>query len=62
MYKVGDRLIYSKCTCGDNLHDGHIYEVIAVKGDMFMFVDSNNQKRVRNMNSKCFSKIKKVKC
>lgn len=56
-YKVGDKLIYGKCTCGDDLHEGVIYEVIAVQGNMFMFLDSNGNKRVRNMKSHCFKKI-----
>lgn len=57
MYKVGDLLTFSKCTCGDDLREGHIYEVKAVKGNLFMFLDSSNIKRVRNMNSKCFRKV-----
>lgn len=57
MYQVGDRLTFSKCTCGDDLREGHVYEVVAVKGSLFMFFDSSNQKRVRNMNSKCFKKV-----
>jgi len=50
-------LIYGKCTCGDDLHEGAIYEVLAVQGNMFMFLDSNGNKRVRNMKSHCFKKI-----
>lgn len=44
---------------GVDLHDGCVYEVIGVKGNMFVFFDSSNKKRIRNMNNKCFSKIKK---
>lgn len=57
MYKIGDKLVFGKCTCGDDLRDGHTYEVLATKGQLFMFMDSSNQKRVRNMNSKCFKKV-----
>lgn len=57
-YQVGDKLTFSKCTCGDDLREGHTYEVIAVQGNLFMFIDSSGNKRVRNMNSKCFTKVK----
>lgn len=57
-YQVGDKLTFSKCTCGDDLREGHTYEVIAVQGNLFMFIDSSGNKRVRNMNSKCFAKVK----
>lgn len=56
-YQVGDKLTFSKCTCGDDLREGHTYEVIAVQGNLFMFIDSSGNKRVRNMNSKCFTKV-----
>ena len=59
-YKPGDILIFSKCTCGDDLREGHTYEVLAVQGGMFMFIDSSGKKRVRSMNSKCFKKHKEV--
>lgn len=57
-YQVGDKLVFSKCTCGDDLREGHTYEVLATQGNMFMFLDSSGNKRVRNMNSHCFKKIK----
>ena len=57
-YQVGDKLTFSKCTCGDDLREGHTYEVIAVQSNLFMFIDSSGNKRVRNMNSKCFTKVK----
>ena len=56
-YQVGNKLTFSKCTCGDDLREGHTYEVIAVQGNLFMFIDSSGNKRVRNMNSKCFTKV-----
>lgn len=56
-YQVGDKLMFSKCTCGDDLREGHTYEVLAIQGNLFMFLDSSNKKRVRNMNSKCFTKV-----
>ena len=56
-YKVGDILTFSKCTCGDDLREGHTYEVLAEQGTLFMFIDSSGKKRVRNMNSKCFTKV-----
>lgn len=57
LYKVGDKLKYRKCTCGDDLREGHVYEVLAVMGDMFVFYDSSNIKRVRNFNNRCFEKV-----
>ena len=56
-YQVGDKLTFLKCTCGDDLREGHTYEVIAVQDNLFMFIDSSGNKRVRNMNSKCFTKV-----
>lgn len=56
-YKKGDLLIFSNCTCGDDLREGYIYKVVATQGDLFMFIDSSGNKRVRNMNSKCFKRL-----
>lgn len=56
-YQVGDKLTFSKCTCGDDLREGHTYEVLAVQGNLFMFIDSSGKKRVRNISSKCFKKV-----
>lgn len=55
-YQVGDTLVFSKCTCGDDLREGHEYKVLAIQGDLFIFIDSSGKKRVRNMNSSCFKK------
>lgn len=56
--KVGDKLEYQKCTCGDDLTEGNVYEVLAVKGDMFMFLDDKGNKRVRSIRSNCFKSYK----
>lgn len=56
--KVGDKLEYQKCTCGDDLTEGHVYEVLAVKGDMFIFLDDKGNKRVRSTKSNCFKSYK----
>lgn len=52
--KVGDKLKYKKCTCGDDLTIGNVYEVIATKNDMFIFLDDKGNKRVRSVKSGCF--------
>lgn len=59
-YQVGDKLVFNKCTCGDDLREGHTYEVLATQNNLFMFIDSSGKKRVRNMNSKCFKKVEET--
>lgn len=54
--KIGDYVLYKNCTCGDGgLIDGHIYEILAVKPPLFIFLDENGDKRVRNIESRCFT-------
>lgn len=60
LYKVGDKLRYIKCSCGDDLIVGNLYTVIGIKNGLFMFLDDNGNKRVRNLNSKCFEKVDDV--
>ena len=56
--KVGDFVIYQKCSCGEvNLTEGKTYEVLATKGDLIMFYDDNWDKRVKTLKSGCFRKI-----
>lgn len=56
--KVGDFVIYQKCTCGEiNLTIGNKYEVLAIKGDLIMFYDDKGDKRVKTLNSRCFKKL-----
>ena len=56
--KVGDFVIYQKCTCGEvNLTIGNKYEVLAIKGDLIMFYDDKGNKRVKTLNSRCFRKL-----
>jgi hypothetical protein len=56
--KVGDFVIYQKCTCGEvNLTIGNKYEVLAIRGDLIMFYDDKGDKRVKTLNSRCFKKL-----
>lgn len=56
--KVGDFVIYQKCTCGEvNLTIGNKYKVLAIRGDLIMFYDDKGDKRVKTLNSRCFKKL-----
>lgn len=55
--KVGDYVIYQKCTCGEtNLTVGKKYKVLAIKNNLIMFYDDNGEKRVKSLGSRCFKK------
>lgn len=57
--KVNDIVLFTKCVCGDGgLSDGNTYVVLGVKYPLFMFIDDNGKKRIRNITSRCFKKIK----
>lgn len=62
MLKVGDFVVYQKCTCGDSqLTHGKEYKVIEVHFPLFMFLDDCGDRRVRNFNTKCFYKKGNIK-
>ena len=55
--KVGDFVVYQKCTCGEvNLTVGNKYEVLGIKGNLIMFYDDLGEKRVKSLGSRCFKK------
>ena len=56
--KKGDLVIYQKCSCGEtDLTIGKIYEILEVRDNLIMFLDDNNNKRVKSLLTKCFKKI-----
>lgn len=56
--KVGDIVVFGKCACGQGaLTVGNQYEVLAVQHPLFIFNDDNGDKRVRNIESRCFKII-----
>ena len=58
--KVGDVVVFGKCACGQGaLTVGSEYEVLAVQFPLFIFNDDNGEKRVRNIQSRCFKKVTK---